>query len=342
MAASGKIDQAGDALNSGTVPLVSGSDGMPVVSQLDRLLVTLDVDVQSFALCNVQRGRRLIPDPVSAVMVHYVLAGTHHMTIDGFDPIVCSAGCIIVIPPGLVPKVGVDAEPAVDVQASGHSILTREGILIMDATDGGEPDLRFLSGIVQASFSGSFGLFDNLRKPISQYVCSTWVEPAFDMMLKEAASSTPGARALTSALMKSCLVLVLRQAWTNGELGRSLFGPLSDRRLANVIDAVIERPAHPHSVASLARLAGMSRSTFCRAFQEAFQVSPMEFVAKTRLHHAAQLLRSTPLPTKVIAANVGFLSRSHFSRAFTAAYGIDPTRFRSRTRSISTEPPGEN
>jgi len=46
-------------------------------------------------------------------------------------------------------------------------------------------------------------------------------------------------------------------------------------------------------------------------------------------HHGAELLRSTKLPVKLIAASIGFASRSHFSRAFASAYGADPSRFRS-------------
>ena len=73
----------------------------------------------------------------------------------------------------------------------------------------------------------------------------------------------------------------------------------------------------------------MSRSAFAREFSNTLSMSPMAFVAKTRLHHAAELLKSTKLPVKVIAASIGFASRSHFSRAFASAYGADPSRFRS-------------
>ena len=56
----------------------------------------------------------------------------------------------------------------------------------------------------------------------------------------------------------------------------------------------------------------------------------MEFVAKTRLLRAAELLGSTAVSIKVIAACIGYSSRSHFSRAFRNEYGTDPRQFRRR------------
>ncbi len=310
------------------------------LSQLDRLLITLDVDVQSFALCQVQRGRRLIGESVNAIMVHYVLTGTHYLTIAGHDPVDCPAGSIVLIPPALQPLVAVDREPAIDVQGKDRSTLTREGLLMVDATAGGEPDLRYISGIVHASFSGSFGLLDNLTKPIAQHVGDYGIiRDAFSVMVDEVGNPSLGSRALTSALMKTCLVLMIRRIVECGEQDDPLIGTLSDKRLGQSIAAVLDRPAHPHTTKSLAQAAGMSRSSFCQKFAQAFGVTPMEFVAKTRLHHAAQMLRSTPLPVKLIVANVGYSSRSQFSRAFRIAYGEDPSAFRSRTTALPTDAP---
>lgn len=319
------------------------TESLPSQSQLDRLLITLDVDVQSFALCQVQRGRRLIGEPVDAIMVHYVLTGTHYMTIAGHEPIDCPAGSIVLIPPSLRPLVAAGREPVIDVPAKERSMLTRDGLLMVDATAGAEPDLRYVSGIVHASFSGSFGLLDNLKKPIAHHLGNLGIiGDAFSLMVEEVGNPSLGSRALTSALMKTCLVLMIRRIVECGEHESSLLGPLSDKRLGKSIAAILDRPAHPHSIKSLAEAAGMSRSSFCHKFTQAFNATPMEFVAKTRLHHAAQMLRSTPLPVKLIVANVGYSSRSQFSRAFRRAYGEDPSAFRSRTTARPTDAPKMN
>lgn len=67
-------------------------------------------------------------------------------------------------------------------------------------------------------------------------------------------------------------------------------------------------------------------------------MSPMAFVARTRLHQSADMLRTTNLPVKVIAASIGFASRSHFSRAFRDAYGVDPSAYRRGAGAPATAP----
>ena len=139
--------------------------------------------------------------------------------------------------------------------------------------------------------------------------------------------------------MKVCLIKVIRGYFDKAGSPSTLLAPLRHPRLGNAVTAVLDQPAAAHSVASLASVAGMSRSAFAREFMEAFAMSPAEFVLKTRLHQAAELLRASTVSVKVIAASVGFASRSHFSRAFREAYGTDPRNFRKAVTSPETAPP---
>ena len=310
------------------------------INDLDRLLVTMDVAVQSFAVVEVKKGYRLIGSTVDAIMIHYVLAGTMHMEVAGFDPIVCGPGCVALLPPGLTPTMSAAPGPAKDIVGLDNTRM-REGLLVMDAAEGGAGDLRIAAGVVLASVSGSFGLLDRLRHPIFEdCVGLDVIQPLYALMLEELASPRLGSRALTSSLMKTCLLLVLRRFLARPDGDASILGALGDPRLGAAVSAVVERPEAPHTVASLAACAAMSRSSFARVFRDGFGISPMEFVAKTRLRHAADMLRSTLLPIKVIAASAGFSSRSHFSKAFRDAYGLDPSRFREEAPGGALDAPG--
>jgi AraC family transcriptional activator of mtrCDE len=301
---------------------------MPNLNDLDRLLVTMDVAVRNFAVCEVKQGRRLVGSVVDAIMVHYVLVGTMHMTLPGLPPIVCGPGGLVLVPPGLQPSMTADGGIGEEVVGAEHCTIGRDGLMLFDAAEGGAGDLRIVAGIIVASVSGSFGLLDRLRAPLAEDLGqSSTVQHAYAAMLSEIATPSFGSGALTASLMKVCLIIFLRRFVARAEAA-PLIGGLANPRLTAAIDRVIENPAASHTRASLADAASMTVSTFARQFQAAFEMSPMEFVAKTRLRHGAEMLRGTNLPVKLIASSIGFSSRSHFSRAFREAYGSDPSAFR--------------
>jgi AraC-like DNA-binding protein len=91
-------------------------------------------------------------------------------------------------------------------------------------------------------------------------------------------------------------------------------------------------PGSPLGVERMARAAGMSRSVFAQRFREATQQTPMEYVRQLRLEYAHQLVATSDLPLKVIAADLGFASLQHFSRAVHQAFGVPPRDLRQRAR----------
>ena len=296
---------------------------------LDRLLVTLDVAVEAFAICEVRKGYRLLGEYSNSIAVHYVLVGTMFLMVPGLPVVMCGPGSIVIVPPNTVQNLSAEDGAAIDVAADENCKLTRDGMLVFDAAQGGTGDLRVVCGLIMASFSGSFGLLDQITAPlVGDLGDMDVVRHAFSIMLDEINGPKLGTRALTGALMKTCLVMLLRRHLEGNEPHSVFLADARDPRLGKAIAAVLDKPAAPHTVASLALLAGMSRSVFARDFQSSFSMSPMEFVAKTRLHHSAEMLRSSDVSIKVIAASIGFASRSHFSRAFRAAYGTDPRNFR--------------
>jgi AraC-like DNA-binding protein len=204
-----------------------------------------------------------------------------------------------------------------------------DGLLEFDAAGGEKGDLRVMCATVTASYGGSFGLFDSLAGPIVDHVADIpGVRSAFESLAEERSTPQIGTQALTGAVMKQCMILLVRRHLERGSASSPFFASLADTRLTTAIALILERPAGRLSLAQLAAAAGMSRTAFANAFTGAFGQTPMDFVQKTRLHRAAQLLAFTELPVKVIAVSMGFASRSHFSRAFRRAYGSDPTTYR--------------
>src|ERR671933_681177 len=106
------------------------------------------------------------------------------------------------------------------------------------------------------------GLFDRLDQPVAVRLKRTDpLRQAFEAMLAELACPTVGTRALADALLKQCLVLLVRRIATEHGAPAWLLGVL-DPRLAVVVTAVLENPGANHTLKSLAEQAGMSRSGF--------------------------------------------------------------------------------
>ena len=295
---------------------------------LDRLLTTLAVRLHAFSVCEIQKGRRLAYPSFEAVTAHYVLKGSGALRVGDGAWLPFGPQSVIIVPARQSHVLG-DAETIAEVvQAEDHCSLLADG-LIKFTTGEGQAETLLVCGAISGSYGGGLGLFGLLHEPMIEDGSTHPVfRAAFELMLAEVANPGLGTQAMTEALMKQCLITLLRQHFLRDRGSSPLFEALQHPRLARAVLAVIETPAAPHTVESLASHAGMSRASFAEHFSRAFHQGPIDFVQKVRLRVAARLLASTDVPLKVIAKSVGYAGSAPFSRAFRAAYGADPTAYR--------------
>jgi AraC-like DNA-binding protein len=78
----------------------------------------------------------------------------------------------------------------------------------------------------------------------------------------------------------------------------------------------------PITLEDLASNIGMSRYYFCRVYKEVAGHTPMEHLRALRLERAKDLIRSTALPLKAIAPEVGFGSAQHLCRLLHDRFGV--------------------
>ena len=300
--------------------------GTPTV---EALLGALSVEIEAFAICEIGEDVRLIIPPVEMIEVHHILEGTLHLTIDENQSIEAGPGAMLIVPPERLQHLATSRDAVTNKGAYDVCVPVREGMLVVDATDGKEPTLRIACGAVMPDPSGSYGPLQGLTRPVVENLSDfPVVSAAFAALLEEVRAPKEGTRALTSALMKACLVVLLRRHLETSRIAGTAPALFHDARLSRAIAAILNLPAADHSLTSLAKEAGMSRSAFARDFKTAFDLTPMEFVARVRLELAHRLLLSTGMGVEGIAATVGFNSRSHFSHLFREHYGTDPSSFR--------------
>jgi AraC-like DNA-binding protein len=296
---------------------------------VDALLEAVSVEIEAFAICEIGEGVRLIIPPVEMIEVHYVLEGTLHHTVDEKESLEAGAGSMLIVPPDRLQHLAASSDAVRDQDCYDVCVPVREGMLVVDATDGKEPALRVACGAVMPNPVGSFGPLKSLTRPVVEDLSDfPVVSAAFAALLDEIRAPKEGTRAMMSALMKSCLVVLLRRHLERSRLAGTAPAVFQDKRLSRAITAILNLPAGTHSVTSLAREAGMSRSAFAREFKTALDMTPMEFVARVRLDLAHRYLETTGMGVEGIAVAVGFNSRSHFSHLFREYYGTDPSSFR--------------
>lgn len=104
--------------------------------------------------------------------------------------------------------------------------------------------------------------------------------------------------------------------------------PHEKHRLNAVFDALNQHLASPHSVASLARIAGMSERTFLRRFQEATGTTPARWLLQQRLQYAKTLLEESELTIEQIACDAGFGSADVLRQHFRKYLQVSPGEYR--------------
>jgi AraC-like DNA-binding protein len=202
------------------------------------------------------------------------------------------------------------------------------------------PEVLVVRARVRATCPGSVGLFDRLREPLVEGLNpGDPLRRAFRDLFEEIGARRPGARGMAEALLRRCLILLLRRCAPDGRRP-SWLAALEDSRLGRAVSAMQERPDHSFTLPGLAEVAGMSRSAFAARFSDALGQSPIGYLKALRLARATRLLLGTDLPVKSVATRVGYSSRSSFTRAFIACHGIGPMAFRAAARELTTDPTG--
>ncbi|MFF4592379.1 GlxA family transcriptional regulator [Amycolatopsis sp. CA-161197] len=100
--------------------------------------------------------------------------------------------------------------------------------------------------------------------------------------------------------------------------------------LRKLLDTITANPAAPHSLASMARTAGLSVRHLNRLFRDELDTTPAHYVEQLRIEAAKSRLESCDDAIATIARQVGFGSPASLRRAFAREFGVTPTAFRER------------
>jgi AraC family transcriptional regulator len=98
--------------------------------------------------------------------------------------------------------------------------------------------------------------------------------------------------------------------------------------LDRATEMVRDSTARHRTISEIAREAGVHPVHLARVFREAHGCTVGEYVQRSRIQSALQMLATTDLPLVDVALATGFADQSHFTRVFRKALGSPPGAFR--------------
>jgi AraC family transcriptional activator of mtrCDE len=258
-------------------------------SDMDRLLSGLEIDFQQLAICHVAAGQSLSHCAVDGIGIHYTLGGSGAIRVGNRTELTLAPHTLVITPQG------------------------KSQALEADTTN---QELVCFQGVFKASFGGSVGLFSRLPDPlIERFTPSDRLDVLLHSALEEMTTRHIGSAAMSAALLKQVLVIVLRRALSCANLWLENFALLRDPRIVRAFSEMVARPGAPHSVETLAVTCGMSRSAFTANFTQALGEAPMTVLRQLRMRRAETLLAGRALSIDQVAGAVGYSSKSSFRRA---------------------------
>jgi AraC-like DNA-binding protein len=163
-----------------------------------------------------------------------------------------------------------------------------------------------------------------------------WDCPVIPLLAAEIVKDEPGQEAVLDRLLDLLLIAVLRAWFARPEAGApGWYRAHGDPVVGPALRMLHHNPAHPWTVAELARATGVSRAAFARRFNALVGEPPMTFLTGWRIALAADLLREPGATVGSVAHQVGYGSPFALSTAFKRLRGVSPQRFRALSPSTS-------
>ena len=265
-------------------------------------------------------------DPHTGIKCYALLSGTCWLAVDGLAPVRLEAGDCVLLPNGrrfcLSNDLALQPTPFRQLQP----VEWRGGI----ATVNGGGDTLILGG--HFAFAGAHAdMLLGAMPPVAHLredKDKTNLRWALERMRQELVEAQPGGVLVAQHLAHMMLVQALR-LYLSGSAGRQvgwLFA-LADPQLAAAIGAMHAAPGARWTLAALAKLAGMSRSSFARAFKATVGTSPLDYLTRWRMLLAGARLTDGNQLVSSIAVSLGYDSESAFSTAFKRVMGCSPRTY---------------
>jgi len=253
-----------------------------------------------------------------------ILAGEAWLTLNGHEPLLLGRGDFLLLP--TTPAFSLGNEKGMScAPVAPRNEAVRHG------EQEGEPDFVALGGSFTFERVNAPLLLSLLPRQIyipASQGRATRFGRLIELLAEECATDYPGKELIIQRMLEALLVEALRWHGIKGQgVTTGLLNGMKDPSLTRAIQAIHSDVRANWTVASLASIAGMSRSAFSARFGETVGCAPIEYLMRWRMALAKDALASGVKTLDGIAAEIGYESASAFSTAFRKRLGCPPGQF---------------
>ena len=264
--------------------------------------------------------------------LHYVISGEMFVEVEGEEPLLVRSGEIVLLPRN---------DPHVMSSRPGQRPTSVQGIdparhrwrafSIVHGGAGG-PLTNLICGYLANEEMRNplmSTLPPMLKVNVNEGASRDWIESSVRYGAQQLSQGTLASSSIMARLSELLFVEAVRaysesqkvheQHWLHG---------LKDQYVGRALAALHDRLSHGWSVADMAAEAGLSRSAFVERFTAAMGAPPMQYLAKSRMLLAKELLVERQKSISQVAAAVGYDAEAAFNRAFKREFGVPPARWR--------------
>lgn len=277
-----------------------------------------------------------VPPFENAARFHFAHRGTCKVMINKTgENLVLAQGDLVIIPHGASHSLFCE-------NTSPHEILPLDrvveesgyrgdGVLVYGGGDL-EKETQLICGHFSFAKDARHMIFDQLPDyiHIQNYgeTAGKWMESTLRMIGDETGSAKFGSDLIALKMSEVIFAQAIRTFIENQGSEITGFAAFADPYISRALNAFHKEPAESWSVESLAREAGLSRTSFAQHFAKKMGVTPIQYLTSWRMQIARQGLVEQKMNVAEVAALIGYASESAFSRVFKKEVGASPAEYR--------------
>ncbi len=299
---------------------------------LDRVLHFVRVEGTFYCHSELGAPWGLFMPPMQGCMwFHCVHEGRAILEIEGVHHEL-RRGCFALIPHGRGHRIRSGGRVATpNVVDLPHAVQTDRYAMLRYGGDGERTTL--LCGVVKLDAAVGTEL-ERCLPPVVHIEAhgaphGEWMTTTLAMIAAESRAPRPGGETIVTRLADVLVVQAIR-AWLDASPAACTgwLGALRDKRVGQSLAALWREPSADWTVASLAKVAAMSRSAFAVRFLELVGEPPAQHVTRVRMLVARDSLSKDCASVAQAAELAGYRSEAAFSRAFKRLFGVSPGHLR--------------